>query len=340
MTGADPLLRVEDLVVRHRVPGAGPVAAVAGVSLELRAGETLGLVGESGCGKTTLARAVMMLRRPDAGRVLLSGQDLTGLPERRLRRARRRMHMVFQDPVSSLNPRRTVSELVEHGLSVAGVAGPRRPRVEAALTAVGLDPALYGDRRPRDLSGGQCQRVALARAIALEPVLLVCDEPVSALDVSHQAQIVNLLRDMRERYGLALLFIAHDLAVVKSISDRVAVMYLGTVCETGPVERLYGSPAHPYTRALLDAVPDPDRDPDPAATRASVLGEPASPAAAPSGCRFRTRCPQAQPRCAHEVPVARAVGPDHRVACHFPLLVPGGTPPAPSSDGTPVLEAH
>jgi peptide/nickel transport system ATP-binding protein len=304
----DVLLRVEDLVVDYR-----SVRAVAGLSLDIRRGETLGLVGESGCGKSSTGRAVMMLRKPTAGHVRLAGQDLTALRPRQLRAVRSQLHMIFQDPLSSLNPRRTVRELVADGLSINRAPKPWDERVDTVLTAVGLDPAVVGDRRPASLSGGQCQRVAIARALVLDPALVICDEPVSALDVSIQAQILNLLADMKARYALTLLFIAHDLAVVKNISDRVAVMYLGRLCEIAPSDRLFDAPAHPYTRALLDAIPDPDRDTE----AAPPLAEPETEAPR-GGCPFQPRCPLARARCAEEEPVVRQVDPDHYVACHYP----------------------
>jgi peptide/nickel transport system ATP-binding protein len=313
-SGDDALLRVEHVVVAHRSPD-GPVHAVSDVSLDVLPGETLGLVGESGCGKSSLARAIMMLRRPDTGSVRFGGSDLTGLGERDLRRKRRTLQMIFQDPISSLNPRRKVRHIVAEGLSINRVAKPWDGLVDEALVAVGLDPAV-GDRFPNELSGGQCQRVAIARALVLDPLLVVCDEPVSALDVSVQAQILNLLEAMKARYALTLVFIAHDLAVVKNISDRVAVMYLGKLCEVAPSDQLYTAAQHPYTQALLSAVPEPD----PFAEDQPMLagGDLPSARRPPSGCRFRTRCPRAQERCASEEPGMAEAAPDHYVACHFP----------------------
>jgi peptide/nickel transport system ATP-binding protein len=311
----DLLLRADHLVVEHRLRGKGTVHAVSDVSLDIRRGETLGLVGESGCGKSTTARALIDLPRPTSGTVTFDGIEVTGLGRREMRRLRRRLQIIFQDPISSLNPRRAVRDIVAEGLVIAGEPKPYDERVDRTLEAVGLDPAGVGDRRPSELSGGQCQRVALARALVLEPDFVICDEPVSALDVSVQAQILNLLEDMKERFGLTLLFIAHDLGVVKSVSDRVAVMYLGKLCEVAPVRTLYESPLHPYTRSLLESVPSLDPSEPPA--RLELQGDLPSPLDPPSGCRFRTRCLYAQPRCAEEEPTLREIGADHFVACHF-----------------------
>jgi peptide/nickel transport system ATP-binding protein len=315
----DVLLRVENLVVEYPVRQGhrrGRVFAVSDVSIDARRGETLGLVGESGCGKSTLGRALMMLTKPTSGNVLIDGRDVTKLSSSELRRIRPAFQMIFQDAVSSLNGRRKVQDIVAEGLSINKVPKPWRERVDEALLAVGLDPAVMRDRHPRELSGGQCQRVAIARALLLDPALVVCDEPVSALDVSIQAQILNVLDAMKERYSLTLLFIAHDLAVVKNVSDRVAVMYLGKLCEIAPSDELYRRPEHPYTQALLRAIPSPD--PRARVEPMRVSGELPSPLNPPSGCRFRTRCPRAEQRCAVEEPTIRAVGTDHYVACHFP----------------------
>ncbi|HXM54128.1 MAG TPA: ABC transporter ATP-binding protein [Candidatus Dormibacteraeota bacterium] len=316
---AEALLRVEDLSVEYPLGGGRRLQAVAGLSLDVAEGETLGLVGESGCGKSTTGRAIMQLPRPTGGRVLFEGRDLTGLPRSELRRVRRRLQMVFQDPISSLNPRRRVGDLVAEPLVIAsnGDGAARRERVREALMAVGLEPDLIWGRRRHEFSGGQCQRICIARAIVMRPRLLICDEPVSSLDVSVQAQILNLLEDMKDRYGLTMLFISHDLAVVKNVSDRIAVMYLGKLCEVAPSERLHRSPAHPYTASLLDSVPIPDPGVPP--RPAPVVGEPPSPLAPPSGCRFHTRCSRAQDRCRTEEPVVRQMAPGHFAACHFPL---------------------
>jgi peptide/nickel transport system ATP-binding protein len=316
---ADALLRVEDLVVEFHVHG-GAVKAVSGISLDLAAGETLGLVGESGCGKSTTGRAVMQLPRPTSGRVQFDGIELTELHGEALRAMRPRMQMIFQDPISSLNPRRKVGDIVAEGLDIwrMGDAASRRSKVDEMLTAVGLDPDTARNRRPHEFSGGQCQRISIARAVITDPKLIICDEPVSALDVSVQAQILNLLDEMKQRYDLTMLFIAHDLAVVKNVSDRVAVMYLGKLCEIGAPDQLYASPAHPYTAALLAAIPVPD--PGTPTDSSRVLGgEIPSNIEPPSGCRFRTRCPKAQAKCTEEEPHVRLIGPEQYVACHFPL---------------------
>jgi peptide/nickel transport system ATP-binding protein len=315
----DVLLRVEDLVVEFRVEG-GTVKAVSGISLDIIAGETLGLVGESGCGKSTTGRAVMQLPRPTSGRVCFDGTELTALKGDALRRTRTQLQMIFQDPISSLNPRRKVGDIVAEGLEIWGVgdAESRTAKVDEVLDAVGLDPTTSRSRRPHEFSGGQCQRISIARAVITDPKLIICDEPVSALDVSVQAQILNLLEEMKQRYDLTMLFIAHDLAVVKNVSDRVAVMYLGKLCEVGAPDVLYERPAHPYTAALLLAIPVPE--PGAAPQDARVLGgEIPSNLEPPTGCRFRTRCPRAEARCAEEEPVIRNAGPDQYVACHFPL---------------------
>ena len=314
-----PLLSVNDLVVEYPT-SRGTVHAVSNVSLAVEKGETLGLVGESGCGKSTLGRAILQLRPPTAGRVTFDGVELTTLAPAAMRRMRRRLQLVFQDPIASLNPRRRVGDIVAEPLVIAGVTdrAARARRVHDTLAAVGLDPDLVLDRRPHEFSGGQCQRICIARALILEPELIVCDEPVSALDVSIRAQIINLLEDMKTRYGLTLLFIAHDLAVVKAVSDRVAVMYLGRICEVGPAEALFEAPAHPYTRLLLDAIPVPDPSMRPVENVA--VGEPPSPIAPPSGCRYRTRCPRADTRCAADVPPLRQVAAGRLVACHHDLL--------------------
>jgi peptide/nickel transport system ATP-binding protein len=322
----DLLLRVENLVVEFPAGRGLTVHAVTNVSIDVRRGETLGLVGESGCGKSTTGRAVMQLPRPTSGKVVFEGTDLAELKGEELRRTRPRMQMIFQDPISSLNPRRRVRDLVEEGLNIwkVGDEESRADKVREVLEAVGIDPDAAGPRRPHEFSGGQCQRISIARAVATEPKLIICDEPVSALDVSVQAQIINLLEDMKARYGLTLIFIAHDLAVVKNISDRVAVMYLGKLCEVGAPDTVYAAPAHPYTAALLSAIPVPDPAVKPYEAP-GVGGEIPSPLAPPSGCRFRTRCPRAAEVCAQEEPQMREIEPDHFVACHFPLA-PGENP--------------
>ena len=316
---SEPLLEVNELVVEYPV-GAKTVHAVSGVNLQIARGETLGLVGESGCGKSTLGRAVLQLRRPTSGRVLFDGHDLTTMRGDALRLMRRRVQLIFQDPIASLNPRRKIGDIVAEPLVIAGVKDPekRKELVYEVLSAVGLDPALVVGRLPHEFSGGQCQRICIARALILNPEYIVCDEPVSALDVSIRAQILNLLEEMKGRFALTLLFIAHDLAVVKAVSDRVAVMYLGRLCEVGPSEQLFASPAHPYTALLIEAIPMPDPDVRPAET--VPVGEPPSPISPPSGCRFRTRCPRADQRCSDEMPELRPVAPGQLVACHHPLI--------------------
>jgi peptide/nickel transport system ATP-binding protein len=318
----DPLLSVENLAVEYAV-GGKTVHAVSGVSLQIARGETLGLVGESGCGKSTLGRAILQLLKPAAGRVTFDGEDLTAMHGESLRRMRRRMQLIFQDPVASLNPRRRIGDIVAEPLVIAGVRDrrQRQQRVADALNAVGLDPAAVTGRLPHEFSGGQCQRICIARALVLNPEFIICDEPVSALDVSIRAQILNLLEDMKARFGLTLLFIAHDLAVVKAVSDRVAVMYLGRLCEVGPSEQVFAHPAHPYTALLIEAIPVPDPEVRPAESVA--VGEPPSPMSPPSGCRFRTRCPRADQRCSSEVPELREVAPMQFAACHHPLIAAG-----------------
>ena len=321
-SSGDPLLKVESLVVEYAV-GGKTVHAVSGVSLQVARGETLGLVGESGCGKSTLGRAVLQLRRAVSGRVVFDGQDLSAMQGDALRRMRRRMQLIFQDPIASLNPRRRIGDIIAEPLVISGVKDPKRRQelVGEVLGAVGLDPSLVAGRLPHEFSGGQSQRICIARALVLNPEFIICDEPVSALDVSIRAQILNLLEDMKARFGLTLLFIAHDLAVVKAVSDRVAVMYLGRLCEVGPSEQLFSNPAHPYTALLIDAIPVPDPEVRPA--ESVPVGEPPSPIAPPSGCRFRTRCPRADQRCIDEVPELRPVAPDQYAACHHPLIAAG-----------------
>ena len=318
----ETLLRVENLVVEFPSTGGRKVHAVTDVSLDVKEGETLGLVGESGCGKSTTGKAIMQLPSPTSGSILFDGAELTQLQGEALRKLRTEVQMIFQDPISSLNPRRKVETIVSEGLDIwkIGTKDERSKKVDQLLLTVGLDPDVARGRRPHQFSGGQCQRISIARAVATEPRLIVCDEPVSALDVSVQAQILNLLEDMKAQYGLTLLFIAHDLAVVKNISDRIAVMYLGRLCEVGDPDVIYEAPAHPYTAALLSAipVPDPNVRPD---TRETLGGEIPSPLSPPSGCRFRTRCPRADQQCKDEVPVMAPVpgATDHFVACHHPL---------------------
>ncbi len=315
------VLRIEDLVVEFPADGGRTVHAVSGVSLDVHRGETLGLVGESGCGKSTTGRAIMQLPWPTSGSVVFEGRDLATLSAAELRAVRPKLQMIFQDPISSLNPRRRIPDIVGDPLLVWGRGSERAKLVPEVLTAVGLDPAQVADRRPHQFSGGQCQRVSIARALVLDPEVLICDEPVSALDVSVQAQILNLLEDMKRRYGLTLVFIAHDLGVVRNISDRVAVMYLGRICEFGETTALFDDPVHPYTRLLVSSIPSMET-----VTGADIemadrgRGEMPSPIDPPSGCRFRTRCPLATERCAAEVPEMREVKPGRFAACHHPIL--------------------
>jgi oligopeptide/dipeptide ABC transporter ATP-binding protein len=317
-----PLVEVTGLVKHYRRrgwlgAGSAPVRAVDGLSLALAAGETLGLVGESGSGKSTVARAVLKLEAPTAGTIRFAGTDLATVHGAALRRLRRRMQPIFQDPFGSLNPRRTVGDAIAEGLVIHQIvpAAERRWRVEELLEEVGLD-ASHADRYPHEFSGGQRQRIGIARALAVEPDFLVCDEPVSALDVSIQAQILNLLLDLRARRGLTYLFIAHDLAVVRQIAHRVAVMYLGTIAEIGPARTVISTPRHPYTRALVSAIPVPD--PTRRLERIVLTGEPPSPSAPPPGCPFEPRCfhPMKDARCVAERPQLVAIG-DRSVACHY-----------------------
>lgn len=317
------LLRVENLVVEFPAGRGRKVSAVSNVSFDLMPGETLGLVGESGCGKSTTGKAIMQLPKPTNGTVRLGQTELTALKGADLRATRPRMQMIFQDPISSLNPRRSVSDIVEEPLRIwkTGDADERRARVEEVLSTVGIDPQAAAERKPHEFSGGQCQRISIARAVVTDPELIICDEPVSALDVSVQAQILNLLEDMKARYGLTLVFVAHDLAVVKNVSDRVAVMYLGKLCEVGPPEALYEEPAHPYTKALLAAIPVPDPSAD-VHENEHLGGDLPSPIDPPSGCRFRTRCDRATDLCSTAEPQMQPVGDGHHVACHHPLVTP------------------
>ena len=331
-TGGRPLLEARDIVQEFVVRDyggvkGGVVHAVSGVSFDLWPGETLGIVGETGSGKSTLARSLLQAPRPKSGAVVFQGTDLVALRGRRLLEARRHLQMVFQDPFGSLDPKWRVEDIVEEPLIAyrIGDRGARRRRVGEVLELVGLDPAGYARRRPGELSGGQCQRVAIARAVALSPALIVCDEAVSSLDVLIQAQVLNLFERLRGELGLSYLFIAHDLALVKQVSDRVAVMYLGKLCEMGPAEALYTDPLHPYTLALLESIPRPDPVGPRSPAHATIRGEPPSPVSPPSGCRFRTRCPRAQERCALEEPPMLQLAEGHSVACHYPL--PAGAGP-------------
>ncbi|RMH53670.1 MAG: ABC transporter ATP-binding protein [Alphaproteobacteria bacterium] len=321
---AGALLRIEGLTKHFPVVAGllrrqvGVISAVDGLSFEIMRGETLGLVGESGCGKSTAGRTILRLYEPTAGRVLFEGTDITALSGEALRRMRPRMQMIFQDPQACLNPRMTVGSIIAEPLDEQArmSAAEKRARVQELLEAVGLNPA-FANRYPHEFSGGQRQRIGIARAIALNPAFIVCDEPIAALDVSIQAQVVNLLEDLQERFGLTYLFISHDLSMVRHIADRVAVMYLGKAVELGPREAIYRAPLHPYTRALLSAVPIPDPKVERTRSRIILKGDVPSPANPPTGCRFRTRCPIAERRCAEEVPAWRAMGGGRWVACHL-----------------------
>jgi oligopeptide transport system ATP-binding protein len=319
---SSPILEVRDLkkyfpikkgLLSHTV---GHVKALDGISFDVYPGEVLGLVGESGCGKTTAGRCVLQLIQPTSGSVKFEGQEVVGLPRSAMRPLRRRMQIVFQDPYSSLNPRLTVGSILREAITTHRLASGRAAddRVADLLARVGLSPT-HAARYPHEFSGGQRQRIGIARALAVEPRLIVADEPVSALDVSIQAQVVNLLRDLQRELALTYIFIAHDLSVVKHISDRVAVMYLGTIAELSASRELYEHPRHPYTVSLLSAIPIPD--PDRRRNRIVLKGDVPSPANPPSGCRFHTRCYMAQPVCSQDVPLLREVAPGHWSACHF-----------------------
>jgi oligopeptide/dipeptide ABC transporter ATP-binding protein len=319
-----PLLRVAELRKAFPVGGSwfGPrrwLRAVDGVDFELRAGETLGVVGESGCGKSTLARLILRLIAPDSGKVEFEGRELAELSRRELRALRRHMQIVFQDPYASLNPRIAVGEAIGEGLRIHGLADAagRRERVAELLEIVGLRPE-HAERYPHEFSGGQRQRIGIARALAVSPRLLIGDEPISSLDVSIQAQILNLLLDLQARFGLAYLFISHDLRVVRHLTDRIAVMYLGRFVEVAASEALYARPQHPYTEALLSAVPVPD--PARRRQRIALRGDVPSPVDPPAGCPFHPRCPRAIERCTREVPALREVRPGHLSACHLAPL--------------------
>ncbi len=322
----DPILSVRDVEVTFPVGGPlsrGAILGVAGVSFELRRGETFALVGESGSGKTTLARAINGLQAISAGEIDFEGRRIDGLGKRAMQPVRKRMSMMFQDPVGSLSPRMTVGDLVTEPFRIHGAGGRNlRDETRRLLSLVGL-PAEYANRYPHQLSGGQARRVGVARAIALDPALVIADEPTAGLDVSVQGEVLNLLNDLREKLGLAMVIITHNLHVVHHVADRMAVMYLGRFVETGETESVFSTPTHPYTAALLSANPEPD--PDRAHDRISLPAEVPSLLARPAGCEFHTRCPWVQPRCRAQAPVAAALD-DRRVACHFPLD-PGARPP-------------
>jgi oligopeptide/dipeptide ABC transporter ATP-binding protein len=320
----ETLLQVDDLVMHFPIyrgviqRQVGAVRAVDGVSFDIERGETLGLVGESGCGKSTTGRTILQLYRPTSGAVQFEDVDLVHLKGEELRKIRRKMQMIFQDPYASLNPRMTVADIVGEPLVVHEVAKGKeiQDRVQHLLEIVNLNPS-FASRYPHEFSGGQRQRIGIARALALQPSFIICDEPISALDVSIQAQVVNLLEELQEQFNLTYLFIAHDLSMVKHISDRVAVMYLGVIVELASRDELYAKPLHPYTQALLSAVPIPDPIADAKRKRTILQGDVPSPANPPSGCRFRTRCPIAEAVCAESRPEFREIRPGHFVACFF-----------------------
>ena len=325
-TASEPILSARDLKVWFPVASGvlqrtvAHVRAVDGIDLDIMKGETVGLVGESGCGKSTLGRTLIRLLDPTAGTISFKGEDITKVRGEPLRARRREMAMIFQDPYSSLDPRQTVGDIVGEPIDIYNLAKgkERQDRIYELLRIVGMNPR-FADRYPHEFSGGQRQRVGIARALAVDPTFIVCDEPISALDVSIQAQIINLLERLQSKFNLTYLFIAHDLSVVKHISDRVAVMYLGKIIEMAPGGELYRRPRHPYTGSLLSAIPIPDPVLERGRERLILQGDVASPVNPPSGCRFRTRCPGARDQCAKQEPALESFGADHRAACFYPL---------------------
>ncbi|MFC4306019.1 ABC transporter ATP-binding protein [Cohnella boryungensis] len=316
---SQPFIQIEGLRKYFDVGGKSPLKAVNDISFSIRKGETLGLVGESGCGKSTAGRTIIRLYEPTAGSISIEGKDVTKLSKSKFKAYRSKMQMVFQDPYASLNPRMTILDIIGEALDIHGLAGTakeRKRKVEELLEMVGLSGA-HASRYPHEFSGGQRQRIGITRALAVNPEFMICDEPISALDVSIQAQIVNLLIELQKKMGLTYLFVAHDLSMVKYVSDRVAVMYLGKIVELAKSEDLYANPQHPYTKALLSAIPVPDPDVEESKERIVLSGDLPSPMNPPSGCPFRTRCPAATEKCASEVPLFRETSPGHFAACHY-----------------------
>ncbi|HRE60779.1 MAG TPA: ATP-binding cassette domain-containing protein [Micropepsaceae bacterium] len=320
------LLKVEDLKVHFPIPQAGlfakplPLKAVDGVTFEVKQGETLGVVGESGCGKSTLGRAILRLIESTEGKVVWMGEDITKLPAAKMRAKRKELQIIFQDPLASLNPRMTIGDIIAEPLASfypRMSKAERRAKVSAMMQKVGLLPQMI-NRYPHEFSGGQCQRIGIARAMILQPKLIICDEPVSSLDVSIRAQIVNLLKDLQREFGMSLVFISHDLSVIRHVSHRILVLYLGKIMELAEGQSLARAPRHPYTQALWSAAPIPDPEIEKNKQHKLIRDDMPSPLNPPSGCVFRTRCPKAQDKCTSEVPVLEAKGPEHFVACHFP----------------------
>lgn len=321
-----PLLKVEDLKVHFPIQQSGlfskplPLKAVDGVSFEVRQGETLGVVGESGCGKSTLGRAILRLIESTEGKVVWMGEDITKLPAAKMRAKRKELQIIFQDPLASLNPRMTIGDIIAEPLASfypRMSKAERRAKVGEMMKKVGLLPQMI-NRYPHEFSGGQCQRIGIARAMILQPKLIICDEPVSSLDVSIRAQIVNLLKDLQQEFGMSLVFISHDLSVIRHVSHRILVLYLGKIMELAEGQSLARAPRHPYTQALWSAAPIPDPEIEKNKQHKLIRDDMPSPLNPPSGCVFRTRCPKAKDKCASEVPVLEAKGPEHFVACHFP----------------------